>query len=156
MSPYTFHHGKYTLDFIEPAYVLFCSHRFSPWSKYTFAAGLQNKFSLVICEQASLVGYLIVSNVLDETEIEDICIRPEYRQRGIASLLIDRFIQNTLKTEIRHTFLEVAKTNQYAISLYKKNGFEPVGLRKDYYKIGENTIDAIVMKRLTNHNWWKN
>jgi len=42
-------------------------------------------------------------------------------------------------------FLEVRKSNEAAIALYKKHGYKPVGLRKNYYT--SPVEDAVIMAR---------
>jgi ribosomal-protein-alanine N-acetyltransferase len=154
---FTFHCGNDSIEFIDAAYALFCSHRFVPWSKDMFAKSLQNELSVVICEQDCVVGYIIVSHVLDQAEIEDICVLPDYRQRGIANQLLQHVFQSTQSehgiesnkdksTTINTIFLEVAKTNENAIGLYEKHAFEVCGLRKNYYETASGKVDAILMK----------
>jgi ribosomal-protein-alanine N-acetyltransferase len=58
------------------------------------------------------------------------------------TLLIDG-IHTLLPMGVRHLSLEVAASNEGAQTLYRRFGFAPVGVRKNYYPItGE---DALVM-----------
>ena len=56
--------------------------------------------------------------------------------------MINRLIEGLLVKNVNELFLEVRVSNTPARSLYKKMGFEEVGVRKKYY---EDTEDAIVM-----------
>jgi ribosomal-protein-alanine N-acetyltransferase len=47
------------------------------------------------------------------------------------------------RQKCRYLTLEVRRSNQGAIRLYKKYGFRPVGIRPNYYV--EDNEDAIVM-----------
>ena len=47
---------------------------------------------------------------------------------------------------IKEIFLEVAVDNTHAINLYKRHGFQQVGLRPNYYVRGDVKTDALVMR----------
>ena len=47
------------------------------------------------------------------------------------------------KLNIKKIFLEVSVQNSHAINFYLKNGFKKIGIRKDYYKINKQKIDAL-------------
>jgi ribosomal-protein-alanine N-acetyltransferase len=90
-----------------------------------------------------LLGFILARTVLGETEILTFAVSPLAQKQGIGSKLLEQ-----LCSKVPHPLiLEVAKTNTPAIGLYKKFGFQQIGERKDYYKINETRIDALVMKR---------
>ncbi len=73
-----------------------------------------------------------------EREILNLAVEPQFRQLGIATLL--------LRNEIRSGaiyFLEVRESNVTARELYVKLGFAEIGRREEYY--GNPTETAIVM-----------
>ena len=74
-----------------------------------------------------------------------IAVLPEYRRRGIAKALLTRAMK-ILKEEYgcEEVYLEVRVSNQPAISLYRKLGFEVVKISRRYYVDGE---DAYIMAR---------
>ena len=72
-------------------------------------------------------------------------VEPEYRRQGIAREMILAFIK---RIGPRSLMLEVRKSNESAIGLYKGLGFEIVSERKGYYRDGE---DALVMKKENNY-----
>lgn len=136
------------------AYALFSANRQSPWSLKTFQDGLNNDLSAIVCINHTLVGFIIVSIVLDHAEIEDICIDAEKRNQGIASLLVQHTFQMAKAQGINEVFLEVADNNHSAIAVYKRLGFSQIGKRKAYYKSSpqqdgrkDQNIDALLMQK---------
>jgi ribosomal-protein-alanine N-acetyltransferase len=77
----------------------------------------------------------------DEAEILNIAVDPAFRRRGVASALLSALGHQAKGT----IFLEVAELNLPAIALYRKHGWEIVGLRPGYYDHG--IVNAIVMKK---------
>jgi ribosomal-protein-alanine N-acetyltransferase len=64
---------------------------------------------------------------------------------GIAQKLIDKMYETMLKKDVQRITLEVRKSNTPAISLYEKNGFSPIAVRKNYYT--SPLEDGIVMEK---------
>lgn len=84
-----------------------------------------------------IVGY-IGSWISDNTTILNFCVKEEYRNKGIGSLLFR-------KIEEEHEgflSLEVRVSNINAINFYSKRGFVKAAIRKNYYS---NNEDAILM-----------
>lgn len=88
-----------------------------------------------------LVSFLQVNNIVDETDIINIVVDKEYRNKHIASGLLTYLFENNKSIKYN---LEVRESNISAINLYRKFNFKEVGRRKGYYD-GE---DAIVMVRI--------
>ena len=93
-------------------------------------------------EQAQLI-YQILSDVYDKSPwtIEQVvAVLKAYQGRGYASQLMKH-----LEDRSEPIFLEVRTSNQAAQALYKKFGFESLGIRKNYYH--EPQEDAVIMRR---------
>jgi ribosomal-protein-alanine N-acetyltransferase len=91
-------------------------------------------------QMAGYIGFLIVD---DEAHITTIATAPIYQRAGVASALIIDGIRTLLPMGVKHLSLEVAAHNEPAQSLYRRFGFAPVGVRKNYYPVtGE---DALIM-----------
>lgn len=88
-------------------------------------------------------AFLIVLKNIDFYELEAIIVDESLRGKGIASNLLEFFVNNYLKKD-DVILLEVAVNNVKAINLYKKFCFEIINTRKKYYK----DIDAYVMKKV--------
>ena len=53
-----------------------------------------------------------------------------------------------LSAEVENLYLEVSEDNNIAIALYKSLGFEEIGVRKNYYRKGSTSSNAIIMHLL--------
>lgn len=116
-----------------------------PWSKNSFEQELKNELAYYQCaeENGKIMGYMGMWKIIDECHITNVAMLPEYRNRGIASLLISKMIEICKCSEIESMTLEVRQSNLPAISLYEKFGFVAVGKRPRYYM--KPIEDAIIM-----------
>lgn len=88
-----------------------------------------------VCEQKQdLVGLLQWRHLGEEAEILALAIRRDYRRRGLASFLLQNFLDHVSHSAVRAIFLEVRESNSAAIALYKKFGFQITGRRPNYYR----------------------
>lgn len=109
--------------------------------------------SIVAIVNDKLAGYILVSEIMGEVEIEDICILPTLRKTGIASKMFAYIIEQTEKQCAEFIFLEVASRNASALALYKKMGFEIISVRKNYYVLPEQQFDdAVIMRRVVKNS----
>ena len=119
-----------------------------PWSRNMLAESLKNDLSayLVALDDAGRVaGYAGLTVVLDEGSIDNIAVRPDCRRRGVASQLLDVFLNFARGNRLAFLTLEVRASNYAAIALYGSRGFREVGRRKKYYE--HPTEDALIMTR---------
>ena len=83
-----------------------------------------------------------------ECEILNFSIIPKERRNGYGALLLTRSLKEVKTQGVNCVFLEVRESNKPALELYKKNGFNLIGKRKNYY--AQTSIsqqeDAIVLK----------
>ena len=107
-----------------------------PWSQRSVASELNNPLSLwlVALEGERLAGYVGSQTVLDETDMMNIAVHPDFRRRGLAQELITALIVALKEKGSRCLTLEVRASNAPAKGLYEKMGFQQVGLRKNYYR----------------------
>lgn len=78
----------------------------------------------------------------------DIGLAPSYRGQGLSYLLLEHFFAQCRAKAIEEVWLEVRVSNQGAIHLYQKNGFELIETRKNYYPCARGREDALIMKCL--------
>jgi len=101
----------------------------------------------VVCEQNHcLVGLLEWRHLGEEAEILDLAVRQDHRRRGVASFLLQNFLDYLSHSPIRAIFLEVRESNSAAIALYKKFRFQITGHRPNYYRDPEES--ALLMNLL--------
>ena len=89
-----------------------------------------------------LVGFIHVTKLYETMDIVNVVVDREVRKQGIATKLLDYVIG--LYDDIDNVMLEVNENNITAISLYKKNGFEVISIRNNYY----GSDAALIMKRV--------
>lgn len=89
-----------------------------------------------------LVGFIHVTKLYETMDIVNIVVDREVRKQGIATKLINYVID--LFDDIDNVMLEVNENNIPAISLYKKNNFEIINKRNNYY----GSDAALIMKRV--------
>ena len=116
----------------------------SPWSKEMLDGSVDRAdfYGLVEEIDGGIVGYVGSSFDLWEAEILLVCVSEGYRRRGIAENLLVKVVEYLKKINKEKVFLEVARENIAAQSLYYKLGFEKIAVREKYY---QGTEDAFVL-----------
>jgi len=117
-----------------------------PWSRDAFVREVtENRCAryLVAREGGAAVAYGGMWLVMDEGHVTNIAVKRSARCRGVGEALARALMQLAADTGIRYMTLECRRSNLAAQSLYRKLGFQEVGLRKRYY--ADNGEDALVM-----------
>jgi [ribosomal protein S18]-alanine N-acetyltransferase len=117
-----------------------------PWTREHFLAELQSSLAFPRVATAGagiVVGYLCAMLVLDEGQILNVAVDPDFRGRGIGRQLLTQVLAEFHQRRASFVALEVRWSNRAAISLYAGCGFRDVGRRKAYYHDGE---DALLME----------
>ncbi len=116
------------------------------WSFESVKKDIENDMTIWIAalDGNSLVGYINAVCLCGEAELNRIAVKSGYRNCRIGQTLIEMMTDKLRQKNCSKVFLEVRQSNIAALSLYRHNGFETVGLRKKYYS--DPSEDAIVMK----------
>lgn len=119
-----------------------------PWSEQSFrdAALKEANIYLVAELDGEVAGYAGAWGVFGEADITNVCVAPKYRKMGIADKLLNELLDIGRENNIDVFFLEVRESNQPAISLYEKNGFRKISIRKNFYE--RPVENAIVMSKM--------
>ena len=106
-----------------------------PWSRALLAQtlALDNACTLAALEGDRLLGYASAQSVLDEGYLNNIAVRPDCRRRGVASGLMEALLAWGAEQGLAFLTLEVRPSNAAAYALYRKLGFDVVGVRPNYY-----------------------
>ena len=91
----------------------------------------------------NVLGFLGMWFMADEAHITAIAVQGLYQRRGIGELLLIACIELATLRNADVVTLEVRVSNTLAQNLYKKYGFEIVGVRKKYYT--DDHEDAFIM-----------
>ncbi len=79
------------------------------------------------------IGFAMTRRVADEEELLLIAVAPKWRQFGVGSALLAEVIEDAKEAGVKRLHLEM-RSNNSAIHLYQKFGFNQVGVRRNYYK----------------------
>ncbi|WP_444659213.1 ribosomal protein S18-alanine N-acetyltransferase [Caproiciproducens sp. R2] len=118
-----------------------------PWTREGLRAELFSdtaRFAAAECG-GETVGCAGMHCVCGECYIDKVCVHPGFRRRGIARALVRYLIEDAVKNHAEFITLEVRRSNDAAVALYAGLGFEPVGVRKDFYTSPKE--DALLMTR---------
>jgi ribosomal-protein-alanine N-acetyltransferase len=123
----------------------------SPWSKASFEAELGKSYGGLRVARIKggdhigpVLGYICFLLVVDELQITNLAVHPEYRRRSIGWQLLLHAFQLGHAAGARLAVLEVGRFNRAARALYEKLGFVAVRNRPCYYP--ESREDALVME----------
>lgn len=134
-------HVKEVLDIEKESYGY-------PWSEKIFLDCLEYKYLCrVLMLDDVLIGYLISSIVQDECHIMNLCIKNDYRSYGYGKYLLTS-LHNEIRTlNCKLLFLECRPSNKLALNLYTSEGYNEVGIRKNYYPAVNGYEDALILAK---------
>ena len=120
-----------------------------PWSKRMLAEELDNACAAFLVaedgETGAVLGYAGLLAMMDEGYITNVAVFPEYRRCGVAAKIIEVFMNFARGNQLSFLTLEVRPSNEAAIALYQRFGFEEVGRRRNYYDLPKE--DALILTR---------
>ena len=116
-----------------------------PWSLENFERIFRYKenYYLTAWDGDTIVGFIGLMAVAGEGDITNVAVLPSHRKQGIGDRLVKSMIDLAKEKEISKIMLEVRSSNEAAIHLYEKYGFEFLCIRKNYYQ--KPTEDANIM-----------
>jgi ribosomal-protein-alanine N-acetyltransferase len=94
-----------------------------------------------------VAGFCAFWKVLDQIHINNLAIRPDFRQRGLARLLLVKVLEEASGLGAASATLEVRRSNAAARRLYESAGFRLTGVRTSYYT--KPIEDALILTRST-------
>lgn len=117
----------------------------TPWGLQNFENifHYDGNFYLTAWEDGRIVGFIGLMTVVGEGDITNVAVLPSYRKKGIGDALVSAMISLAKEKSITKIMLEVRASNEAAIHLYEKYGFEFLCIRKKYYQ--KPTEDANIM-----------
>jgi ribosomal-protein-alanine N-acetyltransferase len=105
---------------------------------------------LVAEENGDVAGYIMcrvevglanlgLSGLVKKGHVVSVAVLPEHRRKGVGEALVKEAM-NAMKVQYnaKQCYLEVRETNEPAINLYKKLGFEIARTVNGYYTDGES------------------
>ena len=102
-----------------------------PWSQKSFEDACQSNDNIyLVCEMnGQIAGYCGLWTVLGEGNITNMAVSGGFRRLGIAETLMKEMEKRGMSKNVVTYFLEVRKSNNAAVNLYKKMGYVQIGVR---------------------------
>ena len=123
----------------------------TPWSLAMFVLELSKQSGICLAAtlpatdgERRLVAYLICSRYDTVWHLMNVAVDERLRREGIATALLEHLFERADRPGAQYT-LEVRLSNDAAIPLYERFGFQSAGLRRGYYH--DNKEDALIMWR---------
>ena len=152
MSANLLEHIKYTdakLSDLDNIFKLESNSYDHPWTIGILRDCLVNHYDFYKAEHNNnLIGYIIAKISIHETHILNLTISEDYRQRGIATELLEMIFSKCYIVNSLNIFLEARVNNTPAIKLYEKHNFRRISIRKNYYQTSDGKQDAIIFKKI--------
>jgi ribosomal-protein-alanine N-acetyltransferase len=119
-----------------------------PWSSGIFRDCLLAGYTSIVTEyRGEVVGYAIMSVAAGEAHLLNLCVAVNARRAGLGTRLLETVMERARLAGAERMHLEVRPSNDAAISLYIKSGFERIGVRKRYYRASSGSEDAVLLAR---------
>ena len=117
-----------------------------PWSLSLFVSELALRTSRayhVARVAGNVVGYSGLMFAGDDAHVTTIAVDPAWHRHKIGTRLLLNLAREARRRGAAHLTLEVRVSNRAAQEMYRKFGFRPAGIRRNYYV--ETKEDALVM-----------
>jgi len=126
-----------------------------PWTKNVLRDTLAGKAAVWgLCVADVLKGFVVVSSVLDEAEIHNICVHPDFQGQGLGKAMLQALIRKLAVQKVQVIYLEARASNDKALGLYHSVGFNVIDQRKAYYPCQNgDKEDAIVLRYRQDDSW---
>ena len=115
-----------------------------PWSATLFLSELAQRTSRYYRTATvgpMVVGFAGLMVVEDEGHVTTVTVDPQWHRLGVGTVLMLDLARAAPSLEVRHLTLEVRAGNDGAQAMYRRFGFAPAGVRRNYYaETGEDTI----------------
>lgn len=119
-----------------------------PWTRGNFADSLAaGHAAWVLCDGKCIIGYAVISQVLDEAELLLIGVAAEQQRSGCGRSLMAYLLDEARRRGAHRMFLEVRESNVAARALYRGFGFAEVGRRAAYYPARDGREAALLLSR---------
>ena len=117
-----------------------------PWHVSFFKRGLRKRKTHLYVARLhnEIIGYIVLDIFSGEGHLMNIAVASVHRRRGVAKYLLASALEIVQKNKVDEVFLEVAVGNTAALQLYRQFDFQVCGIRKRYYRNGE---DAYILRK---------
>lgn len=119
----------------------------TPWTRDGILSELTNETARFFVAEfmGETAGYLGMHIVLDECYIANIAVKEKFRRMGIGNALLIKGEERAKEENCAFISLEVRVSNEKAIALYRKRGYNEMGERKNFYS--DPVENALIMTK---------
>jgi ribosomal-protein-alanine N-acetyltransferase len=118
------------------------------WSVETFWSELahvpETRFYVLAEDDGAVVGYAGLAVAGHQADVQTIAVAPGAQGQGLGRLLLDALVVEARRRAATEVLLEVRADNEPAQALYRRAGFDRIGVRRGYYQPGGT--DALVLR----------
>lgn len=125
-------------------------HPLHAWSEDNYRSSMRAGYWVRVRLEAAtqrIVAVCVAMDGIDEVHLLNIVVDPVAQGRGLARELLAILYERCRQQHASLLWLEVRPSNTRARTLYGREGFVEVGVRKGYYPAEGGREDAIVMRR---------
>ena len=116
-----------------------------PWTLGNFRDSLAAAYSCwTYLRDCELIGYAVLMRAADEAHLLNLSIDAQRQRRGHGSQLLRLVCERARASGAQRLLLEVRPSNLAALRLYRRHGFQLVGLRRGYYPAVGGREDALI------------
>jgi ribosomal-protein-alanine N-acetyltransferase len=119
-----------------------------PWTRINFADALHAGYSgwTLRTDGGVMTAYGLMMLVLDEAHLLNLSVARHAQRQGVGWRTLEWMAEVARGHSARTMLLEVRPSNAAAARLYRRYGFEQIGVRRGYYPSYDGREDAIVMR----------
>jgi len=119
-----------------------------PWTLGNFTDSLDAGYHCWVMEIGGVMaGYGVLMVAAEEAHLLNLSVAADLQRRGNGSMLLQFMLKLARDFGAHKVFLEVRVSNVAGRSLYARNGFTEIGLRRDYYPGTDRREDAVSMEK---------
>jgi ribosomal-protein-alanine N-acetyltransferase len=119
-----------------------------PWTRGNFEDALRAGYTAWALYDGAqtMVAYAIAMLAVDEAHLLNLSVARGFQRRGHGWKMLEWIAQCSRDYGARSLLLEVRPSNEVALRLYQRYGFERIGVRPGYYPAAGGREDAVVMR----------
>jgi ribosomal-protein-alanine N-acetyltransferase len=120
-----------------------------PWSMANFVDSLASAYQAWVLRDpdGELLGYFLLMAIVDEAHLLNVAVSAERQGQGLGRFLLNQAVACARGLGMETMLLEVRPSNERALEIYRRYGFQTIGRRKGYYPAAnQQREDAIVMR----------
>lgn len=119
-----------------------------PWTRGNFRDCLSAGYHCWVRTWGGrIVGHGVTQVGVGECHILNVCVHPDWQGQGLGREILLLLLELGSRHGADTAFLEVRASNQAAIRLYLAEGFNEIGIRRNYYPRGDRREHALVFAK---------